>query len=159
MKYTKLNEDDLQLHKTQLTQHILSNTHVLHGNPFLETVSTMFEEFGIWRPEFFESLQNVLQHTQATELIVVKYTHVDGELVFSKGNSVPATLDFKLYNDWGFELDFIGNGAENVFFDTSYSWCVGTVVDVHFVGALPEIMEIFYADEAVKSAKKMDFET
>jgi hypothetical protein len=158
MNYITINENELQQHKTQLTQHILSGTHVLHGNPFLENTSTMFEEFGIWRPEFFESLQKALQHESTKELIVVKYAQVEGMLTFTQGYRLPVHLDFETYNSLGFDLDFIGNGSESFLFDDSYSWCVGTVVDAHFVGAHPEIFSLFYADETVIAQKKMNFE-
>lgn len=158
MNYRTLDKTELDRYRSQLMQTVISGRHVLHGNPFRPGIVTLFEEFGIWRPEFFNLLQQVLNLAPQPGLIVAKYVERNSMIELAKGYRLPHPLDFAAYKQLGFDLDFTGNGADNLLFDETCTWCIGTVVDVQFTGGTPEVLRLLAGSEEERLEKKQVFE-
>lgn len=157
MNYQTLDSQTLKKHKQCLMQSVLSGKSPLQANPFLPNIEKIFEEFGIWRQEFYDKIAGVLKRDGSHGLIVARYEEVDGEIHFVRGYRLPVELEFDDYNTLGFELDFIGNGANNLLYDETFDWVIGTVVDVHFIGASSTVMPMFFASLEERRARETAF--
>ncbi len=158
MTYKTLAPSALERLKTSLLSKVLSGQHILHGDPFLPVSKTMYETFGLWRQDFFEQLQLLLQLQDSRSLYIVKYSAQVEEIIFESGYSINWPVDFQTYQEIGFDLDFIGNGAENLLFDESCEWCLGTLVDVHYLGGSQKAIDTFYGSQGNLSERKKTFE-